>query len=125
MFKAQTNSKYEMMTYDMLFELMKLTQTQNKMNILFDITIDKKTRNIHFKVPDKYYMCAINYTEDGSSKVFCWNDTLNYGGEGYTLLFVMSDNMLYRSGFVLIDCKNNRYLAVDDLMEYISEGDVN
>ena len=119
------NSKYEIMTYDMLFELMKLTQTQNKMNILFDITIDKKSRNINFKVPEGYYMCAIKYTEEGSEKTYCWENTLNYGGEGYVLLFVMSNNMLYKSGFVLIDCKNNRYLAVDGLMEYITEGDVN
>jgi hypothetical protein len=119
------NSKYEIMTYDMLFELMKITQTQNRMNILFDITIDKKNRNINFKVPDGYYMCAIKYTEDGSEKVHCWENTLNYGGDGYVLLFVMSNNMLYKSGFVLIDCKNNRYLAVDGLVEYISEGDVN
>ena len=40
------------------------------------------------------------------------------------MIYLISDSMIYKSGFVLIDCNTDKYMCSDELLDYIKEGDV-
>ena len=45
-----------------------------------------------------------------------------YNNEGYLMIYLMSDAMIYKSGFILIDCKTNKYKSSEELINCIREG---
>lgn len=116
------SSIYEMNTFDMLFELKKITHNYNQMKILPDIVIDKKNRVIQFEKIKNHYLCGVNYSDGEINRIFDDNNIVHYGDTGYTLVFLMNENMIYKSGFVLIDCVSNTYLVTNDLFDHITEG---
>ncbi len=118
------NSKYEMMTFEMFYELKRITHKEKQKMILPDIIIDKENRNIKFELGQLkgYYLCGARYYDDSVTKLYAHENIINYGDTGYVVVYLMSDVMLYRSGFVLIDCENNTYTYSPELIDKISKG---
>ena len=38
------------------------------------------------------------------------------------MICLYSDTMIYKTGFILIDCKTNKFLCTDDLINCINKG---
>ena len=120
--KYYNNSNYTRKTLYALQELFSLMHQKNKLDIKFDVIIDKENRNIKVSPPDGFYACAVRYTEDGVEKIINNNNIIYYGSEGYVLIYLMSNSMIYESGFVLIECSTNSYLYSYELFDNIKEG---
>ena len=116
------NSKYEEMTFQMLFDLKNIIHNKNQMKILPDIVIDKYHRCIQFENIENYYMCGAQYVDSNVERIYEANNIMNYGDSGYVIVYLINKSMVYRSGFVLIDCVNNIYTATADLLDYVTEG---
>ena len=117
-----TNSKYEFNTVDVLFELLKIIHNSNKIYIDYPITFDKINRKIKFDKYDDYNIKALNFTDNEVTEIYEDNKSISYGDEGYTIVYLVKNNLLERSSFILIDCKNNTYISTNDMIDYISEG---
>jgi hypothetical protein len=124
MINRLSNSYYVTSTIVPLFELMKIIHTYNTIKNLPKITINKETRTITFGDIPGYYVCAIefNTTEDTNTRLV--NEAENvvrYGTEGFTYIYLISNHMIYKSGFIIIDNENNIYRCTNDLLEVIEE----
>ena len=122
--KYYTDSNYARKTLPALFELLKINNRKNKINVKFDITIDKKNKYIRVRPTDGFYICAIRYTADEMERLSDIDNTIFYGGEGYVMIYLTSDSMIYKSGFILIDCSTDKYMYSDELSDFVKEGDV-
>ena len=109
-------------TFNALFELLKITHNKNQIKILPNIKIDKENKNIKIDEIEGYYMVALNYTMDSVRRLYEYNEILYYNDEGYTMVYLMSDSMIYKSGFILIDCVTGNYKCTDELYDRIKEG---
>jgi hypothetical protein len=124
MINRLSSSYYVTSTIVPLFELMKIIHTYNTIKNLPKITMNKETRTITFGNIPGYYVCAIefNTTEDINTRLV--NETENvvrYGTEGFTYIYLISNHMIYKSGFIIIDNENNIYRCTNDLLEVIEE----
>ena len=122
--KYYTDSNYARKTLPALFELLKINNRKNKINVKFDIIIDKKNKYIRIRPTDGFYVCAIRYTADEMERLSDIDNTIFYGGEGYVMIYLTSDSMIYKSGFILIDCSTDKYMYSDELSDFVKEGDV-
>ena len=118
------NSNYTRKTLPALFELLKSNNRKNKLDVKYNIVIDKKNKYIKIEPVSGFYICSIRYTEDEVERLEDIDHTIFYGGEGYVILYLVSDSMIYKSGFILIDCNTDKYMCSDELLDYIKEGDV-
>ena len=116
------NSIYSNNLLDVLFELLNIIHQKNKIDITFGMTIDTTNKCIKFDKVKDFYICAINYTEDGPCRILDSENIIYYNNEGYLMIYLMSDTMIYKSGFILIDCKTNKYKSSEELINCIREG---
>ena len=109
-----------------LYELLKIIHTYDATSNIPDIEIDFKNRAVRFEGLREYYICAIEYSEENQNTGVRLEedvDIVKYGEEGYTLIYLMSHNMVYKTGFILIDNKKGSYVCTEDLDDYIKVGD--
>ena len=107
-----------------LYELLKIIHTYNTTLNIPDIEINFKDRTVQFKDLRDYYICAIEYSEDTQNvgtRLTEDVDTVQYGKKGYTIIYLMSHNMVYKTGFILIDNENGTYTCTEDLDDYIKK----
>jgi hypothetical protein len=116
-----SKSLYISNVIDPLFELNKITHTYNEINRIPNIKIDLKNRIIEFDELKNMYICAINYNGNEATLINDYDNKINYGTEGYTFVYLITDHMLYKTGFILIDNSVNRYRSTIDLTNYIKE----
>ena len=116
------NSIYEKDTSQALFELLKIFNQNNKLNVAYPIKIDIENKCVKIDVLDDFYICAITFTEDGISRIIESDDVVFYGGEGYIMIYLISNTMIYQTGFILIECKTNKYFFTEELENSIKEG---
>jgi hypothetical protein len=119
-----TNSIYISNVLDPLFELNKIIHISNDIKNLPNIILNRKDRIIKFENLKDLYICAINYNDLEAKKIIDYDDTIYYGTEGYTFVYLISSNMLYKSGFLLIDNVSGRYKYTEDLTDYIIDVEV-
>jgi hypothetical protein len=106
---------------DPLFEILKVIHNQADINNLPDIQINKKTRTIIFDNLNNYYICAKNYYDSEETRLLELDNTITYGKEGITIIYLINHNMIYKSGFILIDNFNNTIKYTLDLENHIKE----
>ena len=76
------NSIYENNIHMALFDMLQIQNKDNKINNPFGITIDDYNKCIKIDNVENFYICAINYTEDGASRVPDVNNIIHYNNEG-------------------------------------------
>ena len=116
------NSTYRIDMFDMFFELKKITHKNNQVKVLPEIKIDKNNRIVEFEYIPGFYLCGVNYSQNDITKIYGNDNIIHYGNSGYTVAYLISENMVYKSGFILIDCENNSYTVTSDLIDHIKEG---
>ena len=116
------NSTYRIDMFDMFFELKKITHKNNQVKVLPEIKIDKNNRIVEFEYIPGFYLCGVNYSQNDITKIYGSDNIIHYGNSGYTVAYLISENMIYKSGFILIDCENNSYVVTSDLIDHIKEG---
>ena len=116
------NSIYENSIHLALFDMLQILNKDNKINKPFGITIDEYNKCVKIDTLKDFYICAINFTEDGTSRNINSKDIVHYNDEGYLMIYLYSDTMIYKTGFILLDCKTNKFLCTDDLINCINKG---
>ena len=119
---AYINSIYEYVTLNALFDLLDVNHQENRLEVPFKIIIDKTSKCIKVETLENFYICAINYNEDGSKRVLESDDVVFYGYDGYVMIYLMSETMIYKTGFILIETKTNKYMCSEELLFNIKEG---
>ena len=107
-----------------LYELLKIIHTYTTTSNISNIEINHNNRTVKFKDLRDYYICAINYSDDNQNigtRLEEDVDTVRYEKEGYTIIYLMSHNMVYKTGFILIDNKNGSYVCTEDLDDHIKK----
>ena len=100
----------------------KITHKNNQVKVLPEIKIDKNNRIVEFEYIPGFYLCGVNYSQNDITKIYGDDNIIHYGNSGYTVAYLISENMVYKSGFILIDCENNSYTVTSDLIDHIKEG---
>ena len=129
---AINNSYYMSGTLTPLYELFKIINNFNTTVNMPDIEIDKYERLITFNNLRDYYICAIYYegeVNDDDEIVFSQgqrleekDNSIQYEhGKGYTIITLVSHNMIYKTGFILINNNDNKIVYTPDLSDYIKE----
>ena len=108
-------------TLDALFELLKVIHNKNQLQLVPNIIIDRKNRCMKIEKLDGFYINALNFTMDSVTRLYDFDNIVHYN-EGYVMVYLVSDSMIYKSGFVLIDCMTGNYKCTDELYDYIKEG---
>lgn len=116
------NSIYENSIHLALFDMLQILNKDNKINRPFGITIDEYNKCVKIDTLKDFYICAINFTEDGTSRNINSKDIIHYNDEGYLMIYLYSDTMIYKTGFILLDCKTNKFLCTDDLINCVNKG---
>jgi hypothetical protein len=117
------SSLYVSNTMTPLFELMKIIYGGNGLKAFFKININKKTKTVKIENDNKNsYICAIHYDNEECYRIEDIDNIIEYGNsDGYTLICLISDNMIYSSDFILIENKTNRYMATPDILNIVNE----
>ena len=118
------NSYYVHDTVIPLYELLKIIHTYDTVSNLPKIEIDYKNKTVCFKDLKDYYICAIEYTESNQNigmRLVEKDNMVVFGDSGYTLIYLTSYDMVYKTGFILMDNKNNTFVSTQDLADYIKE----
>ena len=116
------NSIYENSIHLALFDMLQILNKDNKINKPFGITIDERNKCVKIDTLKDFYICAINFTEDGTIRNINSKDIVYYNDEGYLMIYLYSDTMIYKTGFILLDCKTNKFLCTDDLINCVNKG---
>ena len=116
-----SSSYYVSNTLDPLFEIMKVTHSYNDITNLPDIEINKKERTITFNNLNNYYICAKEYLDSEETRIFDNKGAITYGKDGITMIYLINHNMVYKSGFILIDNFTNEIKYTLDLENKIKE----
>ena len=105
-----------------LFEILKIFNQNNKINSPFHSKIDIQNKCIEIKLLEDFYICAISITENGVSRIIESDDIVFFGNEGYVMIYLINNSEIYHTGFILINCKTNKYHFSEELENYIKEG---
>ena len=120
-----TNSSYYVHdTMTPLYELLKIIHTYNTTSNIPNIEIDTKNRTVQFKDLREYYICAIDYSDKNQyagARLKESGDIVQYEKTGYTIIYLISHNMVYKTGFILIDNESGAYVSTEDLIDHIKE----
>jgi hypothetical protein len=107
-----------------LYELLKIIHTYSTGLKIPEIELDSVNRTIGIKNSNYYTICAIDFSESNQNlgeRLVEYENKVNYGETGYTLFYLMSSDMVYKSGFILIDNEKNVYKCTEDICDYIKE----
>lgn len=107
-----------------LYELLKIIHTYSTGLKIPEIELDRVNRTIEIKNSNYYTICAIDFSENNQNlgeRLVEYENKVNYGKTGYTLFYLMSSDMVYKSGFIFIDNEKNVYKCTEDICDYIKE----
>lgn len=107
-----------------LFELLKIIHTYSTGLKIPEIELNKENRTIQIKDLKHYDMYAIEFSENNQNlgeRLTENENKVRYRETGYTLFYLMSYDMTYKSGFILIDNEKNIYKCTEDICDYIKE----
>lgn len=107
-----------------LFELLKIIHTYSTGLKIPKIELDRTNRTIQVKDLKNYCICAIDFSENNQNlgeRLVEDENKVYYKETGYTLFYLMSSDMVYKSGFILIDNEKNVYKCTEDICDYIKE----
>jgi hypothetical protein len=116
-----TDSLYVESVLDALYILLCKLHKPSNIKIKPEISINKKQKCIDLIDIQGFYPCAIHYTGDEVNRLPLLDNQVFYGNEGYIYLFYVSDTMLYKTNFILIECSTGEYKCDYDLLENITE----
>lgn len=109
-----------------LYELLKIIHPYSTGLKIPEIEWDRTNRIIQVNNLKKFNICAIEFSEDnqnlGERLVEDENESrVYYGKTGYTLIYLISIDMVHQTGFILIDNEKNIYKCTEDICDYIKE----
>ena len=107
-----------------LYELLKIIHTYSTGLKIPEIELNKENRTIQIKDLKHYDMYAIEFSENNQNlgeRLTENENKVRYRETGYTLFYLMSYDMTYKSGFILIDNEKNIYKCTEDICDYIKE----
>ena len=109
-----------------LYELLKIIHSYSTSLKIPEIEWDSANRTIKINNLKNYNICAIEFSEDnqylGERLVEDeYEGKVYYGDTGYTLIYLISADMVYKTGFILIDNEKNVYKSTEDICDYIKE----
>ncbi len=111
--KSFSESYYIGNTLDPLFDLLSIVHSSEERDFMTKATIDKNNRIVKIDCLEDCYICAIHFEQEDSVKnldVYDGNKIV-YPYSGFTMIYIITNNMLHKSDFLLIDNKRNIYKA--------------
>jgi hypothetical protein len=114
------SSYYVADVFNPLFSLISLLHESTIQAIDYSIEMNTSRNIIKVNKSDDFYICAL-HLNDTITRLYSYDNMISYPRDGYTLLYIISNNMLFQSDFILIDNTSNKYLCSGDRYNYIKQ----
>jgi hypothetical protein len=104
-----------------LFELINIAYKQTDLAQLdYSIEINTSRNILKVNKPENFYICALHINESITT-LESYDNMVSFPTDGYSLIYIISDSMIFKSDFVLIENKTCKTLCSNNMSLYVKK----